>query len=64
MAFHFAKVLEYAAVVFGTQVRAEKWLCQPSRHLSGKAPLQVIDTSIGAAVVERYLGQIHNGVYV
>lgn len=63
LAFQFAKALEFATEVFGAQALAEDWLCRPSRYLSGNAPLQLIENSIGFAVVERYLAQIHHGIY-
>lgn len=63
LAFQFAKALEFATEVFGIQALAEDWLCQPSRYFSGKTPLQLIANSIGFAVVERYLAQIHHGIY-
>lgn len=64
MAFQFAKTLEQAIAVFGTHAMAEDWLCRPSRYLSGLTPVELIETSVGFATVERYLWQIHHGVYV
>ncbi|MFJ3681425.1 antitoxin Xre/MbcA/ParS toxin-binding domain-containing protein [Pseudomonas sp. NPDC090208] len=64
MAFQFAKTLEQATTVFGTQALAEDWLCRPSRYFGGHVPVDLIETSVGFATVERYLSQIHHGVYV
>ncbi len=64
MAFQFAKTLEHAIAVLGTQAMAEDWLCRPSRHLSGLTPVELIETSVGFTTVERYLTQIQHGVYV
>lgn len=64
IAFQFAKTLEQATAVFGTQALAEDWLCQPSRHFSGHTPVELIETSVGFATIERYLWQVHHGVYV
>jgi putative toxin-antitoxin system antitoxin component (TIGR02293 family) len=64
IAFQFAKTLEHATAVFGTQTLAEDWLCQPSRYFSGHTPVELIETSVGFAAVERYLWQVHHGVYV
>ena len=64
MAFQFAKTLEHAIAVLGTQVMAEDWLCRSSRHLSGFMPVELIETSVGFTTVERYLSQIQYGVYV
>lgn len=64
MAFQFAKTLEHAIAVLGTQAMAEDWLCRSSRHLSGLTPVELIETSVGFTTVERYLSQIQHGVYV
>lgn len=64
MAFHYAKTLEHAIAVLGTQAMAENWLCRSSRYLSGLAPVELIETSVGFTTVERYLSQIEHGVYV
>lgn len=64
MAFQFAKTLEHAIAVLGTQAMAEDWLCRSSRHLSGLTPVELIETSVGFTTVERYLSQIQHGVYL
>ncbi|MBD8708459.1 DUF2384 domain-containing protein [Pseudomonas sp. CFBP 13711] len=64
MAFQFAKTLEHAITVLGTQAMAEDWLCRSPRHLSGLMPVELIETSVGFTTVERYLSQIQHGVYV
>jgi len=64
MAFQFAKTLEHATAVLGTQAMAEDWLCRSSRHLSGLTPVELIETSVGFTTIERYLSQIQHGVYV
>lgn len=64
MAFQFAKTLEHAIAVLGTQAMAEDWLSRSSRHLSGLKPVEIIETSVGFTTVERYLSQIQHGVYV
>lgn len=64
MAFQFAKTLEHAISVLGTQARAEDWLGQSSMYLSGLMPVELIETSVGFTTVERYLSQIQHGIYV
>lgn len=64
MAFQFAKTLEHAIAVLGTQAMAEDWLCRSSRHLSGLTPVELLETSVGFITVERYLTQIQHGIYV
>src|SRR3546814_6105491 len=47
VAFQYAKVLEHAMNVFGTQKLAEEWLGRPCKHLDGDVPLDVIDNPFG-----------------
>lgn len=61
--FQYAKALEHATPVFGTQRLAEEWLDRPCRSLAGNVPLELIDNSLGFQVVEDYLKRIELGVY-
>jgi putative toxin-antitoxin system antitoxin component (TIGR02293 family) len=63
MAFQYAKVLEHATTVFGTQRLAEEWLDRPCKHLADNVPLDLIDNSLGFQVVEDYLERVELGVY-
>jgi putative toxin-antitoxin system antitoxin component (TIGR02293 family) len=63
VAFQYAKVLEHAMHVFGTQKLAEEWLGRPCKSLEGDVPLDVIDNPIGFQAVEDYLERIEYGVY-
>lgn len=63
VAFQYAKVLEHATDVFGSQASAEEWLGRPCKYLNGDVPLDVIDNSIGFQIVEDYLERIEHGVY-
>jgi len=63
LAFQFAKVLEHATKVFGTQTLAEEWLGRPCKFLDGELPLEVIDNPIGFQAVEDYLERMEYGVY-
>jgi len=63
VAFQFAKALEHATTVFGSQKLAEQWLDRPCRHLAGNVPLDLIDNVLGFQVVEAYLERIELGVY-
>ena len=59
----YAKALEHAANVFGSQQLAEDWLRKPCTYLDGQVPLELIDNSQGFKVVEDYLSRIELGVY-
>lgn len=63
VAFQYAKVLEHAIAVFGTQKLAEEWLGRPCKYLDGDVPLDVIDNPVGFQAVEDYLERISYGVY-
>ena len=63
LAFQFAKVLEHATKVFGSQRLAEQWLDRPCKHLGGTVPLDLIDNALGFRAVEDYLERIELGVY-
>lgn len=63
VAFQYAKVLEHATAVFGSQKAAEDWLGTPSKYLEGGVPLELIDNPAGFQAVEEYLERIEYGVY-
>ncbi len=63
VAYQYAKVLEHAINVFGTQKLAEEWLGRPCKYLDGDVPLDVIDNPIGFQTVEDYLERVALGVY-
>lgn len=63
VAFQYAKVLEHAINVFGTQKLVEDWLGRPCTYRDGDVPLDVIDNSMGFQAVEHYLERIEYGVY-
>jgi putative toxin-antitoxin system antitoxin component (TIGR02293 family) len=60
----FAEILAKASEVLGGQREAEEWLNEPAIGLDGYKPIDLLTTSAGADLVERYLGQIQFGVYV
>lgn len=51
-----------ARVTFGAPEKAARWLRRPSRALDGVAPLDLLDTDIGAQRVVRVLGWIDHGI--
>ncbi|WP_449430489.1 antitoxin Xre/MbcA/ParS toxin-binding domain-containing protein [Pseudomonas putida] len=63
VAFQYAKVLEHATQVFGTQELAEEWLGRTCKYLGGEVPLDLIDNPVGFQAVEDYLERIEYGVY-
>jgi len=63
VAFQFAKVLEHATTVFGSQQFAEDWLDRPCKYLGEISPLDMIDNALGFQAVEDYLERVELGVY-
>ena len=63
LVFQYAKVLESAMNVFGSQKLAEEWLGRPCKYLEVDAPLDIIDNALGYRIVQDYLKRIEYGVY-
>jgi putative toxin-antitoxin system antitoxin component (TIGR02293 family) len=63
VAFQYARALERAINVFGTQTLAEEWLGRPCKYMEGEAPLDVIYNAVGFQTVEEYLQRIEYGLY-
>ena len=59
--YRLARILALAKHFLGDGERATKWLRRPNRALGGDAPLQWIDTELGARMVENVLGRIAYG---
>ena len=58
-----ARVISRARDVFGEPAAAVDWLKSPNAALRGSAPLDLIDTEIGAEAVLDTLGRIEHGVF-
>jgi putative toxin-antitoxin system antitoxin component (TIGR02293 family) len=43
--------------------KAQRWLRTPNRAFRGKKPITLLETDIGARMVERALGRIEHGVH-
>ena len=51
-----------AQSTFGAAEKAARWLRRPTSALAGSAPLDLLDTDIGARRVETLLGRIAHGI--
>ena len=58
-----AELLSYGREVFESKERFNAWLKEPSSALSGKEPLELLDTLYGIDEVKKELGRIEYGVY-
>jgi len=57
------RVIVRAAEALGSTEKAAIWLRTANRALRGMTPLALLETDIGARMVERTLGRIEHGVY-
>lgn len=58
-----ARVVVRAIDAFGSGEKASKWLRTANRALRGETPMSLLETDLGARMVERILGRIEHGVY-
>jgi putative toxin-antitoxin system antitoxin component (TIGR02293 family) len=61
--FKFAEVLARTTQVFGSEEAAEAWLSRPAMGLNRQRPIDLLATSAGVELVERFLGRLEYGVY-
>jgi putative toxin-antitoxin system antitoxin component (TIGR02293 family) len=62
-AYRTASVLAVAEVVFGDRDKAQAWMAAPKRRFDGETPMDLIDTELGARLVEETLLQIDEGYF-
>lgn len=58
-----AQLLARAAAVFGGLDRAQRWLSSSVMGLDGQRPIDLLQTSVGAQLVDEFLGRLEHGVY-
>jgi putative toxin-antitoxin system antitoxin component (TIGR02293 family) len=58
-----ARVYANAVEMIGDREKATAWLGTPNRALGGDRPLDLLDTDLGARMVEDILGRIAYGIY-
>jgi putative toxin-antitoxin system antitoxin component (TIGR02293 family) len=56
-----ARISALAAATLGSEEKALWWLRRPNRALGNQAPLDLVDSDIGARQVEEVLGRIDHG---
>ena len=62
-AWQFAEMLATATEVFGSKEDAERWMTRPAAGLSGKRPIDLMQTHQGAELVGDFLTRLEYGVY-
>lgn len=58
-----ARVIVRAIEALGSGDKAATWLRTANRSLRGVPPIALLETDLGARMVERILGRIEHGVY-
>ena len=59
--YRFARIVALADEFLGDHEKAIRWLKRPNRALGGIAPVEALDTELGARQVENILGRIAYG---
>jgi putative toxin-antitoxin system antitoxin component (TIGR02293 family) len=57
------RVADRAEEALGDPEKAARWLRKPNRALMQKRPIELLESDVGARMVERALGRIEHGVY-
>lgn len=57
------RIIFRAIEALGDREKARVWLRTPNRALNGEEPMTLLESDIGARLVERTLGRIEHGVY-
>lgn len=58
------RVLSSAETVYGSRERALHWLRNPHARLEGRTPLSLLKSDTGSRIVEEFLVQIDEGMFV
>lgn len=58
-----ARVTLRSHEAIGSPDKANRWLVTPNRALSGRKPIELLNSDEGAALVEEILGRIEHGIY-
>lgn len=61
--WRFAELLARATMVFGGQEKAERWMNSNVMGLDGWRPIDLLQTSVGAQLMDDFLGRLEYGVY-
>lgn len=56
------RMIGLAEDTFGSAAKAHRWLRLPTAALAGNAPIDLLDTEVGARQVEMLLGRIAHGI--
>ena len=57
------RVADRAEEALGDREKAARWLRKPNRSIQSRRPIDLLESDVGARMVERALGRIEHGVY-
>jgi putative toxin-antitoxin system antitoxin component (TIGR02293 family) len=57
------RVFVRAEEALGAAEKAARWMRKENRALGGRRPMDLLESDVGARMVERVLGRIEHGVY-
>ncbi|MEJ7811770.1 MAG: antitoxin Xre/MbcA/ParS toxin-binding domain-containing protein [Gemmatimonadaceae bacterium] len=57
------RVLARTQEALGDDDKAARWMRTPNRALGGSSPIDLLDSDVGARMVEHVIGRIEHGVY-
>lgn len=57
------RVIARAEEALGDEDKAARWLRKSNRGLAGRRPIELLDSDVGARMVEQLLTRIEHGVY-
>ena len=57
------RMMARAEEALGSREKGQRWMRKPNRALSGRRPIELLESDIGSRMVERILGRIEHVVY-
>ena len=58
------RIYDFSVRVFGDKTLAREWMQEPKERFSGRSPLAMLGTDLGGRLVEEFLIQIDEGMFV
>lgn len=49
--------------MFGDKAKSARWLRKPKRQFENRTPMEMLETEIGARLVEEALHRVDNGIF-
>lgn len=62
-ALRVARILSLGEIVFGEKAKSDRWLRKPKRQFENRTPMEMLETEIGARLVEEALHRVDNGIF-